>query len=101
MGFATLFLHATITKFADATKGKERLWVMFSDIHTNARDIKFDRIMKEDVDTLVITREHMSLIFYEEAPLIGVVLTDMIDGTKVVPKFLAGHITSELIAHTK
>jgi hypothetical protein len=101
MGFATLFLHATITKVADATTGKEQLWVMFSDICTNAHDIKFDRIMKEDVDKLVITREHMSLIFYEEAPTIGVVLTDMIDGTNAVPNFLAGPITSERIAHMK
>jgi hypothetical protein len=31
----------------------------------------------------------------------GVVLTDMIDGTKVVPNFLAGPITSERIAHMK
>jgi hypothetical protein len=101
MGFATLFLHVTITKISDRTTGKERRWVMFSDICTNARDIKFDRIMKEDVDKLVIAREHMSLIFYEEAPTISVVLTDMIDGTKVVPNFLAGSITSERIAHMK
>jgi hypothetical protein len=31
----------------------------------------------------------------------GVVLADMIDGTKVVPNFLAGPITSERIAHMK
>jgi hypothetical protein len=101
MGFATFFLHATITKVADTTTGKERSWVMFSDIRTNPRDIKFDRIMKENVDKLVITRDMISLIFYEEAPTIGVVLTDMIDGTKVVPNFLAGPITSKRIAHMK
>jgi hypothetical protein len=35
MGFATLFLYATITTIADTNTGKERLWVMFSDIRTN------------------------------------------------------------------
>jgi hypothetical protein len=49
MGFATLFLHATITKVADTTTGKERPWLMFSDIHTNPRDVKIDRIMKENI----------------------------------------------------
>jgi hypothetical protein len=101
MGFATLFLHATITKVADTTTGKERLWVMFSDICTKPRDIKFDQIMKENIDKLVITRDIISLIFYEEAPTIGVFLTDMIDGTKVVPNFLAGPTTSRRIAHMK
>jgi hypothetical protein len=85
----------------DTTAGKERPWVIFSDIHTNPRDIKFDRIMKENVDKLVITRDMISLIFYEESPTIGVVLTDMIDGTKVVPTFLAGPITSKRIAYMK
>jgi predicted nucleotide-binding protein (sugar kinase/HSP70/actin superfamily) len=74
---------------------------MFSDIRTNARDFKFDRIMKKNLDKLVITRERMSLIFYEEAPTIGVVLTYMIDGTKVVRNVLASPITSERIAHMK
>jgi hypothetical protein len=46
MGFATLFLHATITNGVDTTTGKERPLVMFGDISTNASDIKFDRIMK-------------------------------------------------------
>jgi hypothetical protein len=101
MCFAILFLHATITTIADTNTGKERLWVMFSDIRTNARDINFDRIMNGTVDRKVITRQPMSLIFYEEATVDGVVLTDLIDGTKVVPNFLAGPITSELIAHMK
>jgi hypothetical protein len=101
IGFATLLLHEAITKIADATTGKERLWVVFSDICTSAREIKFDENKKEDVDKLVITRENMSLIFYEEAPTIVVVLADMIDGTKHVPNFLAGPITSERIAHMK
>jgi hypothetical protein len=101
IGFATLFVHATITKVVDTTTGKERPGVMFSDIRTNARDIKFDRIMKENVDKLVITRDLISLIFYEEAPMIGVVLTDMIDGMKVVPNFLADPITPKRIAHMK
>jgi hypothetical protein len=101
MGFATLFLHATITKVVDITTGKELPWVMFSDICINARDIKFDRIMKENVDKVVITRELISLIFFEGAPTIGVVLTDMIDGTKVVPNFLACPITPTLITHMK
>jgi hypothetical protein len=99
MGVATLFLHATITTIADTNTGKERLWVMFSDIRTNARDINFDRIVNGTVDRLGITRQPMSLIFYEEAAVDGVVLTYMIDGTKVVPNFLAGPITLERIAH--
>jgi hypothetical protein len=74
---------------------------MISDIHTNPRDIKFSRIMKENFVKLVITRDMISLIFYEEAPTIGVVLADMIDGTEVVPNFLAGPITSKIIAHMK
>jgi hypothetical protein len=49
----------------------------------------------------VITRDIIALILYEEAPTIGVVLTDMIDGTKVVPNFLASPITSKLSAHMK
>jgi hypothetical protein len=101
MGFATLFLHATITTIADTNTGKERLWVMFSGIRTNAHDINFDRIMNGTVDRLVITRQCMSLIFYEEATADGVVLTDMIDGTKVVPNFLASPITLERIAHMR
>jgi hypothetical protein len=101
MVFATLFLHATITTIADTNTGKEWLWVMFSDIRTNARDINFDRIMNGTVDRLVITRQRMSLIFYEEATADSVVLTDMIDGTKVVPNFLAGPIILERIAHMK
>jgi hypothetical protein len=100
-GFATLFLHETITTIADTNTGKERLWVMFSDIWTNARDINFDRIMNGTVDRLVITRQPISLIFYEEATVYSVVLTDMIDGTKVVPNFLTGPITLERIAHMK
>jgi hypothetical protein len=99
IGFATLFLHATITKVVDITTGKERPWVMFSNIRTNPRDIKFDRIMKENIDKLVITRDMISLIVYEEEPTIGVVLTEMIDGTKVVPNFIAGPITSKKL-HT-
>jgi hypothetical protein len=43
----------------------------------------------------------ISLIFYEEAPTIGVVLAYMIDGIKVVPNFLVGPITSKLISHMK
>jgi hypothetical protein len=43
----------------------------------------------------------MSLIFYEEATVRGMVLTYMIDGTKVVPNFLAGPITSERVGHMK
>jgi hypothetical protein len=101
MGFATLFLHATITKFADTTTGKERPWLMFSDIRTNPRYVKINRIMKENVDKSVITRDMISLIFYEEAPTIGVFLTDMIVGTKVVPNFLAGPITLKRISHMK
>jgi hypothetical protein len=101
MGFATLFLHATITPITDTSTGKERLWVMFSDIRTNARDINFDRIMSGTVDRTVITRHPMSLIFYEEATDRGMVLTDMIDGTKVVPDFLAGPITLERVGHMK
>jgi hypothetical protein len=42
MGFATSFLHATITPIAYTNTGKERLWVMFSDIRTNAHDINLD-----------------------------------------------------------
>jgi hypothetical protein len=101
MGFATLFLHATITKVVDKITGKEWPWLMFSDIRTDPRDVKIDRIMTENVDKSVITRDMISLIFYEEAPMIGVVLTDMIDGTKVVPNFLAGPITSKRIYHMK
>jgi hypothetical protein len=101
MGFATLFLDATITKVLDKNTGKERPRLIFSDIHTNPRDIKIDRIMTENVDKDVITRDIISLIFYEVSPTIGVVLTDMIDGTKVVPKFLAGPITTNIISHLK
>jgi hypothetical protein len=75
--------------------------MMFSDIRTNARDINFDRIMNGTVDRTVITRQPMSLIFYEEATADGIVLPDMIDRTKVVPNFLAGPITLERIAHMK
>jgi hypothetical protein len=57
--------------------------------------------MNGTVDRLVITRQRMSLIFYEEATADGVVRTYMIDGTKVVPNFLAGPITLERIAHMK
>jgi hypothetical protein len=49
----------------------------------------------------VITRDVISLLFFEDAPMIGVVLTDMIDGTKVVPNFLAGPITPTRITHMK
>jgi hypothetical protein len=101
MGFTTLFLHATITKVSDTTTVKERPWLMFSDILTNPRDVKIDRIMKENVDKSVITRYMMSLIFYEEAPTIGVVLIYIINGTKVVPNFLAGPITSKIISYMK
>jgi hypothetical protein len=101
MSFATFFLHATITPIFDTKTGKEWLWVMLSDIRTNARDINFDRIMSGTVDRTVITRHPMSLIFYEEATVRGMVLTDMIDGTKVVPNFLAGPITSERVGHMK
>jgi hypothetical protein len=58
-GFATLFLHATITTISDTNTGKERLWVMFSDIRTNARDINFDQIMNGTVDRKVINRQPM------------------------------------------
>jgi hypothetical protein len=101
MGFATLFLHATIKNVADTPTGKERPWLMFSDIHTNPSDVKIDLIMKENVEKSVITREMISLICYEEAPTIGVVLTYMIDGTKVVPNFLAGPITAKRVSHMK
>jgi hypothetical protein len=101
MGFATLFLHATITKNTDTTTGKERPWLMFSDIRTNLRDVEINRIMKENVNKSVITRDMISLIFYEEAPTIGVVLTHMIDRTKVVPNFLAGPITSKRTSRMK
>jgi hypothetical protein len=74
MGFATLFLHATITPITDTNTGKEWLWVMFSDIRTNARDINFDRVMNGTVDRSVLTRQPMSLIFYEEATVDDVVL---------------------------
>jgi hypothetical protein len=57
--------------------------------------------MKENVDKSVITRDLISLIFFEEAPTICVVLTDMIDGMKVVPNFLAGPITPTRISHMK
>jgi hypothetical protein len=63
--------------------------------------VKIDRIMTENVDKAVITRDMISLIFYEVAPMIGVVLTDMIDGTKVIPHFLAGPITTKIISHMK
>jgi hypothetical protein len=43
----------------------------------------------------------ISLICYKEAPTIGVVLIDMIDGTKVVPNFLADPITSKRISYMK
>jgi hypothetical protein len=59
MGFATLLLHATITTIVDTNTGKERLWVMFSDIRTNARGINFDRIVNGTVDSKVITRTPM------------------------------------------
>jgi hypothetical protein len=72
---------------------------MFSDIRTNPRDVKIDLIMTKEIDKSVITRDMISLIWYEEAPTIGVVLTDMIDGTKVVPNFPAGPITSKRISH--
>jgi hypothetical protein len=74
---------------------------MFSDICTNPRDVKIDQIMTEKVYKAVITRDMISFIFYEVAPTIGVVLTDMIDGTKVVPNFLAGPFTTNIISHLK
>jgi hypothetical protein len=101
MGFTTFFLHAKITKVADTTTGKERPWLMFSDIHTNPRDVKIDRIMQENIDKSVITRDMISLIFYQEAPTIGVVLADIIDGTRMIPNFLAGPITEKGISRMK
>jgi hypothetical protein len=101
MGFATLLLHAMITKVLDKNTGKERPWLMFIDIHMNPRDVKIDRIMTENVNKAFITRDMISLIFYEVAPTIGVVLTDMTDGTKVVPNFLAVPITAKRISHLK
>jgi hypothetical protein len=101
MGFATLFLHATITKVMKKITGKEWPWLIFSDIRTNPRIVKIDRIMTENVEKALITRDMISLIFYEEAPTIGVVLTDMIDGTKGVPNLLAGPITHKRISHMK
>jgi hypothetical protein len=38
---------------------------MFSDISTNPRGVKIERIMTENVDKAVITRDMISLIFYE------------------------------------
>jgi mRNA-degrading endonuclease toxin of MazEF toxin-antitoxin module len=81
--------------------GKERPWLMFSGIRTNPRDVKIDQSMTENVNKSLITRDTISLIFYEVAPTIGVVLADMIDGTKVVPNFLAGPITTKRISHLK
>jgi hypothetical protein len=43
MGFATLFFHATIKKVLDKNTGKERPWLMFSDIRTNPHDACQDR----------------------------------------------------------
>jgi hypothetical protein len=96
-----LFLRATITTIADTNTGEERLWVMFSDIRTNARDINFKRIVNGTVDRLVITIQRMSLILYEEATSNGVVLTDMIDGMEVVPNFLTGPVTLERVSYMK
>jgi hypothetical protein len=101
MGFATLLLHATEKKVVDKITGRERPWLMFSDIHRNPLNVKIDRIMTENIDKSVITRDMIPLIFYEEAPTIGVVLKDMIDGTKVVPSFLSGPITSKRISYMK
>jgi hypothetical protein len=85
----------------DKNTGKERPWLKFSDICTNPCDGKIDLIMTENFDKAVITRETISLICYEVAPTIGVVLTYMIFGTKVLPNFLAGHITTKRISHMK
>jgi L-2-hydroxyglutarate oxidase LhgO len=70
---------------------------MFSNIHTNPRDVDIDRIMTQPIDSVCISRDKIYMIVSGKASTNGVLLTDMVDGIWTVDWFLVGPITNTSI----